>query len=59
MGTVPRFYGEDEDARDVPVLTIPCVFLLYNSSALLHVWVAVIPALAGGLLGALREKFRK
>lgn len=41
------------------VLTLPCVFLLYNSSALFHVWVAVIAALAGGLLGTLREKFRK
>lgn len=59
MGTVPRFYGQDEDAQDVPVLTIPCVFLLYNSSALFHVWVAVIAALAGGLLRAFREKFRK
>ena len=41
------------------VLTLPCVFLLYNSSALFHVWVAVIAALAGGLLGTLWEKFRK
>ena len=40
------------------VLTLPCVFLLYNSSALFHVWVAVIAALAGGLLGVL-EKRRK
>ena len=41
------------------ILTLPCMFLLYNSSALFHVWVAVIAALAGGLLGALWEKFRK
>lgn len=41
------------------ILTLPCVFLLYNSSALFQVWVAVIAALTGGLLGALREKIRK
>ena len=41
------------------ILTVPCVFLLYNSSALFQVWVAAIAALTGGLLGALREKIRK
>ena len=41
------------------ILTLPCVFLLYNSSALFQVWVAAIAALTGGLLGALREKIRK
>ena len=41
------------------VLTLPCVFLLYNSSALFQVWVAAIAALAGGAIGALREKSRK
>lgn len=41
------------------VLTLPCVFLLYNSSALFQVWAAAIAALAGGLLGALRKKSRK
>ena len=41
------------------VLTLPCVFLLYNSSALFHVWVAVIAALTGGLFGALWKKSRK
>ena len=34
-------------------LTLPCVFLLYNSSALFQVWAEAIAALAGGLLGAL------
>ena len=41
------------------VLTLPCVFLLYNSSALFQVWVAAIAALAGNLLGALRRKKKK
>ena len=41
------------------ILTLPCVFLLYNSSALFHVWVAAIAALAGGLLGTLWKKSRK
>ena len=41
------------------VLTLPCVFLLYNSSALFQVWVAAIAALVGGLLGALWRKRRK
>lgn len=38
------------------VLTLPCVFLLYNSSALFQVWVAAIAALAGGLLGVFLTK---
>ena len=41
------------------VLTLRCVFLLYNSSALFQVGVAAIAALAGGAIGALREKNRK
>ena len=41
------------------VLTLPCVFLLYNSSALFQVGVAAIAALAGGAIGALRKKIRK
>ena len=41
------------------VLTLPCVFLLYNSSALFQVGVAAIAALAGGAIGALRKKSRK
>ena len=40
-------------------LTIPCVLLLYNSSALFQVWVAAIAALAGGLLGVLLRKKRE
>lgn len=39
-------------------LAIPCVFLLYNSSALFHVWAAGLSALAGDLLGA-ALKWRK
>ena len=38
------------------VLTIPCVFLLYNSSALFQVWVAIIAALFGGLPGVFLRK---
>lgn len=41
------------------VLTLPCVFLLYNSSALFQVWAAATAALAGNLLGALRRKKKK
>ena len=41
------------------VLTLPCVFLLYNSSALFQVWVAAIAALAGGLLGTLLRQRTK
>ena len=38
-------------------LTLPCVFLVYNHTALFQVWAAGLSALAGGLLGmALREK---
>lgn len=40
-------------------LTLPCVFLLYNYTALFQVWAAGIPALAGGLLGAVLRKLRK
>ena len=38
------------------VLTLPCVFLLYNPSALFQVWMAAVPALAGNLLGALVKR---
>lgn len=38
------------------VLTLPCVFLLYNSSALFQAWVAAISALAGGILGVFLRK---
>lgn len=41
------------------VLTIPCVFLLYNSSALFQVWVAIIAALFGGLPGVFLRKKRE
>lgn len=34
------------------LLTVPCIFLLYNSSALFQAWAAVGFALAGNLLGA-------
>ncbi|WP_295762796.1 DUF3021 family protein [uncultured Oscillibacter sp.] len=38
-------------------LTLPCVFLVYNHTALFQVWAAGLSALAGGLLGMiLREK---
>lgn len=40
------------------LLTLPCVFLLYNSSALFQAWTALALALAGNLLGALL-KWRK
>lgn len=40
-------------------LTLPCVALIYNSSALFHLWMAGVPALAGGLLGALLRKLKK
>ena len=41
------------------VLTLPCVFLLYNSSALFQIWATAIAALTGGSIGALRKKIRK
>lgn len=41
------------------VPTLPCVFLLYNSSALFHVWAAAGAALLGGILGALLRKKMK
>lgn len=34
------------------LLTLPCIALIYNSSALFQLWMSGIPALAGGLLGA-------
>ena len=42
------------------LLTVPCVFLLYNSSALFQTWAAACAALLGGLLGVfLRKKSEK
>ena len=42
------------------LLTVPCVFLLYNSSALFQAWAAACAALLGGLLGVfLRKKSEK
>lgn len=40
-------------------LTLPCVFLLYNYTALFQAWVAGIAALAGGLLGVLLRRLKK
>lgn len=37
-------------------LTVPWVFLLYNSSALFQTWTALALALAGNLLGALLKR---
>lgn len=41
------------------VLTLPCVFLLYNDTALFQVWAAGLPALAGGLLGLVLRRMKK
>lgn len=41
------------------VLTVPNVFLLYNYTALFHVWVAGIAALLGGCAGLLPKILRK
>lgn len=41
------------------VLTLPCIALVYNSSALFHLWMVGVPALAGGALGALLRKLKK
>lgn len=41
------------------LLTLPCVFLLYNYTALFHVWASGLPALAGGLLGAVLRRLKK
>lgn len=38
------------------LLTLPCVFLLYNASALFQAWVALAFALTGNLLGALLRR---
>ncbi len=40
-------------------LTLPCVFLLYNHTALFQAWAAGIAALAGGTLGAILRKMKK
>jgi len=41
------------------VLTLPCVFLLYNDTALFQAWVAGTAALLGGLLGLVLRKIKK
>ena len=41
------------------VLTLPCIALVYNSSALFQFWMTGIPGLAGGLLGAALRKLKK
>lgn len=40
-------------------LTLPCVFLLYNYTALFQVWAAGVAALAGGLLGVVLRRLKK
>ena len=39
-------------------LTLPCVFLLYNYTALFQAWTAGIAALAGGVLGTVLRKLK-
>ena len=41
------------------LLTLPCIDLVYNSSALFHLWMVAVPGLAGGLLGALLRRLKK
>ncbi|MCI8328759.1 MAG: DUF3021 domain-containing protein [Oscillibacter sp.] len=41
------------------VLALPCVFLIYNATALFHAWMAGISALAGGALGTALRKLKK
>ena len=41
------------------VLTLPCVFLIYNDTALFQAGAAFVFALAGNLLGALVRKIRR
>lgn len=40
------------------VLTLPCVFLLYNYTALFQAWTAGVAALAGGLLGTVLRRLK-
>lgn len=40
-------------------LTLPCVFLLYNYTALFQAWTAGIAALLGGLLGVVLRRLKK
>nr|WP_325216137.1 DUF3021 family protein [uncultured Oscillibacter sp.] len=40
-------------------LTLPCVFWLYNYTALFQAWAAGIAALAGGLLGTVLRRLKK
>jgi len=41
------------------ILTLPCIALIYNASALFQVWAAGLPALAGGALGVVRRRWKK
>lgn len=41
------------------VLTLPCVFLIYNYTALFQAGVGFMSALAGNLLGALVRRVRR
>lgn len=41
------------------LLTLPCIALVYNSSALFHLWMVGVPALAGGALGMVLRKLKK
>lgn len=40
-------------------LTLPCIALIYNSSALFQLWMTGIPGLAGGLLGTVLRRLKK
>ena len=40
-------------------LTLPCIALIYNSSALFHLWMTGVPGLAGGLLGTVLRRLKK
>ena len=41
------------------VLTLPCIALVYNSTALFHLGMTGVPALAGGLLGTVLRRLKK
>lgn len=40
-------------------LTLPCIALVYNSTALFHLWMVGIPGLAGGALGTVLRRLKK